>query len=286
MKKWLFAFLILPCFLQAQHLELGLQGGASGYLGDLMDNNVGNIVSELHPSVGAFARYNVNDWIAAKVGFNYGQISGNDANADNQGRVDRNLSFRSNILEIGLHAEINIMGYQPYNLERTFSPYVFIGVAMFRFNPQAEYQGQWYDLQPLGTEGQGMPDYPNREFYQLTEFSIPAGLGFKYAINDTWNLGVEFGMRKTFTDYLDDVSSTYVDLEALRAARGPSGDVAVALSDRHLISLREDGTQRGDSGGNQDWYMIGAVSISYNFLDTGLAGSRGRRGGKMGCPTF
>jgi opacity protein-like surface antigen len=268
--------------LSAQHFELGLMGGASNYQGDLVTNK--SMIKETHAAFGGFARYNLNDWVAAKFNLTYGKISGNDSKTQN---TERNLSFRSNILEFGLTGEFNILGFQPYNLERVFSPYIFAGVAMFKFNPQAELDGQWYKLQPLGTEGQGTSEYPDRDYYKLTQFSIPVGIGLKYALNDLWTLGFELGARKTFTDYLDDVSTSYIDQEVLLNSRGSYGEIAAALADRNLTGTPYPaGRNRGDSSGNKDWYSIAGITISYNFLDNGLVGSRGRRKGRMGCPTF
>lgn len=285
MKKFL--PLLMCCLLTshafAQHFEIGLMGGASNYQGDLV--NYGSMLKHTHAAFGGLARYNVNDWVAAKFNVSYGRISGDDADTANK---ERNLSFRSSVLEFGLTGEFNILGFQPYNLERVFSPYIFAGIALFRFNPQAELDGQWYKLQPLGTEGQGTDAYPDKDYYKLSQFSVPVGMGIKYALNDLWTLGFELGARKTFTDYLDDVSTTYADPNVLRTSRGSFGEIAVALADRNTTGTpRPAGNQRGDSSGNKDWYAMTGITISYNFLDNGLVGSRGRRWGRRnGCPTF
>ncbi len=271
----------LPLGLSAQHFELGLMAGMSNYGGDLGAESFFKSFSQAHASYGGFIRYNVNNYLAAKFNVYYGKISGDDASANAQERVDRNLSFQSSLLEFGLTAEYNILGYQPYNLERIFSPFVFAGVAYYRYNPEAFYDGRWVELQPLSTEGQGLSAYPERSVYSLNEIAIPFGIGAKYAINDRWNLGLELGYRLTFTDYLDDVSTTYVDADALLAERG---DVAVALSNRSHTT-KAPGEGRGDPHDN-DFYFIGGFTISYNFLDNGLVGSRGRNKRKAGCTTF
>ena len=137
------------------------------------------------------------------------------------------------------------------------------------------------DLQPLGTEGQGLAEYPDREFYNLTQFSIPLGAGVKYALTDQINLGFEIGIRKTFTDYIDDVSLTYADEVILAENRGAQ---TVALANR-TGSPVNGGQSRGSS--DNDWYLISGVTISYNFIDNGLVGGRKRgKRRKDGCPTF
>lgn len=282
MKKALYTIaFILPFLLNAQHTEIGLMVGASNYEGDMAPSSITKKFGETHPAFGAFARLNFNDFLAAKVSANFATISGDDANAESSGRLRRNLNFKSNIIEFAVTAEFNILGYQPYNLERVFSPYVFAGIALYKFNPKAEFQGNLIELQPLGTEGQGLPQFPEKTPYKLTQFSIPFGGGLKYALNDAWNIGVEFGLRKTFTDYLDDVSTSYVSDAELLEARG---ELTAALANR-TGELRETGEIRGDPG-NNDWYMIGGVTVSYNFLDNGLVGFRRKSGKNSGCPTF
>lgn len=278
MKNLLIVLLFLaPWISKAQHFEAGANLGVTFYEGDLTITTVKDRLAEINLGGGGFIRYNINNFMAARFSINYGKVTG----ADGGDRAERNLSFSSNILEFALTGEINILGYQPYNLERVFSPYVFGGIALFKFNPQAELDGITYDLQPLGTEGQGLADFPERQFYNLTQFSIPVGLGLKYALSDTWNIGIEGGIRVTFTDYLDDVSLTYPGTSVLLENRG---DIAAALSDRSLNG-RDAGAGRGNAGVN-DYYLFGGVTISYNFMDNGLVGSRGRRGSKTGCPTF
>ncbi|MEM9921636.1 MAG: DUF6089 family protein [Bacteroidota bacterium] len=272
---------VWPFFTNAQHFELGAMVGISNYQGDLAPESLGPKFKQTHAAFGGFLRYNVNNYLAARFNVFYGTISGDDANANTQERRDRNLSFKSGLLEFGLTAEYNILGYQPYNLERIFSPYLFAGVALYRYNPKAFYDGRWVELQPLGTEGQGLASEPDRDFYKLTQFSIPFGVGVKYAINDAWNLGLELGMRATFNDYLDDVSLTYTNAAELLAERG---EVAAALSNRSG-DVRVAGDGRGDASRN-DWYFMGGITISYNFLDNGLVGIRLRNRRKTGCQTF
>lgn len=277
---------ILTSHLSAQHLEFGLMGGASNYLGDLSGNSSTVYLTESNLSGGAFLRYNFSHMGAVRLGFTYGQVSGHDQNAKQLDQQQRNLSFTSPIMELAVIGEFNILGYQPYNLERPFSPYLFAGFGLFNFNPSTVYEGEKVLLQPIGTEGQGSEGRPAP--YQRTAFSIPFGLGVKYAINDKWNVGLELGARMTATDYLDDVSTVYIDPVALDRTNGP---LAVALNNR-TGELRSgepidfaDGTARGD-GAARDWYFIAGLTISYNFLDNGLVGSRSRtRRGKKGCIT-
>lgn len=275
----LLILLISPAFIFAQ-FEAGVMVGISNYAGDLAPKNVWGSLGETQAAYGGFVRYNYSTHLAAKLGVSYGTISADDANAALQSQQERNLSFKSGILEVGLTAEYNILGYQPYNLERVFSPFIFAGIAWYRHNPKAFYEGEWVELQPLGTEGQGLDQYPDRDFYSRSQFSIPMGGGVKYAINDKWNLGLEGGVRYTFTDYLDDVSQTYVERDLLINAPDRDGLLAANLADRSTEPFAA-GTRRGASG--NDWYLMIGLTVSYNFSDNGLVGSRGRGKRGNGC---
>ncbi|RMG81146.1 MAG: hypothetical protein D6714_13455 [Bacteroidetes bacterium] len=288
MKRILFVLVWLPVFAFGQHFEAGFMFGASNYIGDLARNSRKVYLKETRPAAGVFARYNFNDYVALRLAGNYASIAGKDANADDPKIVQRNLSFRSTLWTVEGTAEFNLSGYQPYALSRVFSPYLFVGVGTVLFNPQANYHGDWINLQPLGTEGQGLEQYPDRQPYKRTALTIPFGLGFKYALTDQWNLGIELGARRTFTDYLDDVSGTYVEFNELLAG---NGELAAALGNRtgeltggEPVSV-PTGTPRGDDA-RSDWFFILGVTVSYNFIDNGLMGGRRRSHKKEGCKTM
>jgi hypothetical protein len=141
-------------------------------------------------------------------------------------------------------------------------------VAVFAFNPQAKLGDQWYDLQPMGTEGQFLPGCDTcPEPYKLVQFSIPFGVGIRYKLTDKIDLNVEMGLRKTFTDYLDDVSGNYPNMEALRAWNPTS----YLLSDRIDRVLYPQGAGPSPVGVNgirgdntqDDWYVLTMVSATY-----------------------
>lgn len=286
MRNLVILLFFLPFTLVGQHFEAGLLIGGSNYLGDLSSNSSQIYLKESNIAAGAFARYNVNHLVALRLGFNYTAISGADRNSGNTAIIDRNLNFQSDIYEASLIGEFNILGYQPYNYEATFSPYLFGGIAFFQFNPQGELNGQLYDLQPLGTEGQNLTAIPERTPYKLNQFAIPFGVGFKYTLTETLNLGVEMGARKLFTDYIDDVSLTYPGNDAFAAEGASLETIQLSNQGANNLGTNVAGVARGDNNAN-DWYFILGVTLSYNFLDNGLIGGRKRsKGGKTGCPTF
>lgn len=267
-KIYVMCFCASMCFSQLTYAqnsswELGIFAGWSNYSGDLQQNQYEK--DEMRPAYGAFIRHNFNDYLALKAQFLKGTITGADANYSSLlVAKERNLNFRSDIYEFGLQAEISFMKFGENNA-KIAAPYLLAGISVFHFNPQAEFEGNWYDLQPLGTEGQGMSNHPEKKKYDLTQFAIPFGIGFNLALSKCAHLGFEMGFRKTFTDYLDDVSGQYPDVEMLKA----ENEMAATLSYRSGEITGEEmpnpvGNQRGTRAGN-DSYGFGGVSLSFTF---------------------
>ncbi len=287
---WLVLFSV--ALMAQQSAELGILLGASTYDGDLSPENSRFDIDQYQPAFSFFYRYNPNRFIGFKANFAYGEIAADDAQSEVEAKRERNLSFRSNILELGLTGEWNIFGFAPGGGGPRFSPYVFGGVSFFRFNPRTEYQGQTIDLQPLGTEGQGIDGFADP--YSLAQIAIPFGGGIKFAVTDRINLGLELGFRKTFTDYLDDVSGAYVNYSLLSTN---NGKLAADLSNRtgEYFGTEPIDAPTGAMRGNpekDDWYFIGGFTLSYTIFShskNGLSGGRGKYKGNgkgFGCPTF
>ena len=274
--------LCCPLIVDAQFFEVGASIGSSNYRGELSSNSSTIDFKETNLSAGALVRYNINHLFAVRLHGRFTTLSGDDAQSDVELIQDRNLNFETNIYEVGLTGEINLLGFDPQ--AGSISPYLFAGYTYFQFNPQTELDGRVIDLQELGTEGQGLAEYPDRTPYELSQWAIPFGLGFKYALSENIHIGLEIGARKLFTDYLDDVSLTYPNLQFFDL--DDPGNVAAQLSDRSISPGEKTGFGRGDTNSN-DWYFITNFTVTYNFLDTGTIGGRrsGRRS-KVGCPTF
>ncbi len=277
--EWKKAFLLVLALstasLYAQKGELGVTGGVSLYSGDLAPREFGIYFQELNPAFGFFGRLNFNKTFSARLGVSFAQVSGADANGGSN--VDRGLQFRSNITEAALTLELNLFRIGSAKGVQ-LAPYVFGGGGIFRFNPEGFFDNGWVALQPLRTEAQGAPGYEAP--YELTNFSIPLGLGLKVAVKRNVVLGFEFGGRKTFTDFLDDISSQRV---RYRDVLENSGTRAAQLSEPRITSL-EDFDQVYSRGGRfDDWYYLGNVTLSF-FLNGGNRGWNGGRG--IGCPTF
>lgn len=240
--------------------EVGGWVGVSNYFGDL-----NTTFSVKYPALagGGVFRFNFNDRLCLKMAANYGSLSGDDKNSRNIFETRRNLNFRTNIFEGTGQFEFNFMPYNYFDKSQWFSPYLFAGVGVFNFNPQGKFNNTWYDLRPLGTEGQ----FAGEEYY-TTQGAFVYGGGFKVALSEVWSLNFEISARKLFTDYLDDVSKTYPNMNDVRKQHG---DIAVSLSDPSLTidsqpKVGQFGRQRGDSRSN-DMYTFLGVSLLYYFGD-------------------
>ena len=250
---------LIPLLAHSQTLrkdvEIGVMLGAMNYIGDL---NSQSAAGKMNMAGSAILRYDFHSRWAVQFGFAYGNIEGGNPDAIEK----RNLSFRSQIIEGSLTVQFNFVPYQNGAYAQRFTPYMFAGIGVFGFNPKTQYNGNWYELQPLCTEGQGLAQYPDRKPYSLIQLSIPFGLGFKCRIGKYFTVGAEYGFRKTWTDYLDDVSTTYVDGELLTAN---TEAMAAILSDRsgeiELNHAYAPGTQRGDDSLN-DWYAFFGLSLT------------------------
>jgi len=264
--------------------EIYLGGGAANFLGDLGGRNqIGKDysyadleMSLTRPSVTLGYRYRVSKHFGWRTDFNYMRLWGSDALTEEKFRNNRNLSFRSPIYELSTLLELEIpiskIGNR-YHIKKTMKRrfkssnqliYGFVGVGGFYFNPQANYNGQWVNLQPLSTEGQGLPGGARK--YKRVSVSIPIGIGYRLNIARQWTIGLEYNFRKTFTDYIDDVHGVYYDPELLFQHKGP---IAVALADPSKGDIptatmpNADGTgaQRGDK--QLDSYLGVELKIGY-----------------------
>jgi hypothetical protein len=266
-RVFLFIIMIIPLTLSAQYWEAGIFMGGSNYNGDLIDKGRTVVLTETHFTYGGVVRYAITRRWAAKFGLYKGMISGSDQNAKENynRRWDRNLSFQSKIMDVHGQIEFNILSYKSGHFRYKYAPYLFLGVGLVKFNPQAYYEGKWINLQPLGTEGQGIARYNDRR-YKLTQVVIPFGLGWKQNIKRSFNLGLELSGRKTFTDYLDDISTTYVeDADLIRA----HGQIAANLSNRTgEVGKRIEYTDTSPRGNpkNKDWYYFVGITLTYSFL--------------------
>jgi len=253
-------FLVTGLSASAQRYgEVGISGGGIYYLGDL---NPGKQFLMTQPSFGAFVRHNFNERIAVKAGLSYGTLKGDDAVSKQN--VMRNLNFQSSLTDISGTFEFNFFNYFIGSQRYYFTPYMYGGASVFLFNPKGNVNGALTELRPLGTEGQGTGAYPARKQYSKIGFAIPFGIGIKYSLGSFVGLSIDWSMHKTYTDYIDDVSTTYY----LDLAGTTPGEVSPAALASDPTLKHNAGMQRGDST-YDDWYSIISASISLrlNYLE-------------------
>jgi len=266
------ALLLLTSVHGFSQFGLGITGGLSNYLGDLVDKPYKSTKGYF----GVTGTFPLSPRFSLRAGLSFAKVAGADSLAQQPELVARNLSFQSRITELSLLAEYNI-----FNIEQVrWTPYVFAGLAVFRFDPYTyDASGIQTFLRPLGTEGQGAAGYPAP--YALTHLAIPFGGGIRYAISEKVHLGLELGIRKLFTDYLDDVSGGYADPGELLA--GPGGLRAVDLAYRgdELPGGNPVAPEKGFTRGNpahKDYYYFTGLHLSFRI-------GKGREERGLGCPT-
>jgi hypothetical protein len=239
--------------------DIGLFGGVSYYIGDI---NPTRHLYRPKPVYGAFYRLNLNKRFALRAGFNYAKVEAYDKDFSDPAQKERNLDFKSNIYEGHFIGEFNYKEFQIGNPKFRFTPYTFVGFSYFKFNPKGQIGNTWVRLQPLTTEGQGTSLNPDKKPYNLYSFAIPFGLGFELFLFKRFAVGIEWGGRYTFTDYLDDVSGNYVNKQFL--AKTVSKDAGFFSDKSGIPGLDNTGKQRGNSKLN-DWYNFLGVQVIYEL---------------------
>ena len=238
--------------------EMGLMGGGSYYIGDL-NPNVHFKYSDW--AAGLIVRYNLSNRHSFRFTASYGNIYGDDSKSKDAFQVNRNLSFYTDIIEIAAGFEIDLVKYRINDMKYPITPYFFYEIAYFRMNPKVKDEfGNEVALQELGTEGQGTI-LNSKKQYGLNQISIPLGIGVKFNIKARLAISLEYGIRKTFTDYIDDVSGKYVNPLALQAIKGP---LTAQLADPSLNhqSYFTEGMDRGNAR-TKDWYSMYGLMITF-----------------------
>ena len=230
--------------------ELGFLGGGSYYIGDI--NPRGHFLFS-KPAGGIYLRHTSHYRYAFRFGINYGQIYGNDALSKEADQKERNLSFKSSIYEFSSLAEFNFVDYRIGNEHEHFTFYIFAGLAGYYFNPKADLGNGYESLSQYNTEGQS-------KSYKKVQMSIPFGIGLKFNAGEKLGIGVEWGPRRTFTDYLDDVSGAYPQSVN-------SNETKKNFTDRTTNASASPGSMRGNPS-TKDWYFFYGLSLNYKLPST------------------
>ena len=316
----LFILLIYPTVINAQHIvlgnenieiEAGVNFGPTFFLGDL-GGKVGKgttFIKDLNFELtklmkGAFISVYPADWWGIRLAGQYTYVEGidkiiNTYGVDELWRKQRNIDFKSNMWELYAALEFFPFQYIKRNDEEynpRFRPYIFGGVGAFHFNPKGSLTDEngnvtWHELQPLSTEGQGFAEYPNNKKYKLTQMNLPFGTGFKYLVSEKVNIGLELIYRKTFTDYIDDVSGTYIDPNYFDVYLSAADAlIAKQISDKTYgivtpgVTRYDPGVQRGNPN-NKDAYFSFVFKIGVKFGNSAYRNAYDKSSaGHVKCP--
>ncbi|MBE0654932.1 MAG: hypothetical protein IH594_14115 [Bacteroidales bacterium] len=259
-KLKLFILLMIITISGSAQLEIGVFGGGSFYMGDL-NPNIPFLQTNL--AYGLLARYNLSSRWAAKINLYQGTLAGDDAVS--KFLPERSLSFTNDITEFGANMEFHFLSYYNGSMKEYWTPYLFAGLALLYQNPQLDQK----DLKDFGTEGQNDVSYlealigekVDRPGYNNFVISIPFGMGIKYSFSEKIAASLEWGMRKTFFDYLDDVSTTYY----LPADLDPSDPDYQLQQYSDPNGNHDPWMQRGNSS-TTDWYSFAGITITY-YID-------------------
>ncbi len=248
-----------------QEGEFGIGLGGSHYFGDL---NTRASLNRPKMAATVFFRKNLGNYIAVRLGASFAQLGYSDKYNDfNKQMFSRNLSFNSKVWELSLQGDFNFFRFMPGEPDYSFTPYITFGAGIFTYDPYAYLRDEKILLRPLNTEGQGSTLYPDRKPYSTMAISIPFGGGVKYAFNDRFNIGFEVLYRFTNTDYLDDVSTTYVDPAVFPPNPDGSTSNALLLSDRSYelgTPIGIPGRQRGNSK-QKDHFVTAMFHVTFNL---------------------
>jgi hypothetical protein len=235
-----FLLLFTTLAADAQYTEVGIFVGGSRYKGELSPHLFD--INFIHPSFGVFVRRNRTRHWAWKLEANWARVSGSDAELNDGFSINRNLTFASDIIEATPAFEFNFFPFETGNNRYPFTPYVYSGLTVFYFNPKTEVGG--IKLQPESTEGQSP--------YSRISFAIPIGGGIKINTGNV-SIALQVSARRTYTDYLDDVSTVYPAFPSALSDPGLLRDSANALG-------IAPGKQRGETT-YKDWYVMAGINI-------------------------
>jgi hypothetical protein len=257
--KWvlLVGIIIVGTSSYGQSLEIGGFAGVSNYNGELQDTRFDP--RNARTAYGIFTRINFSKNVALRTQYFASEITGTDYSSPGA-ITNRNLNFRTPLQELGVQLELTLVSFGGSKKMPRAKSYIFGGISGLYFNPQAKYQDEWVDLQPLGTEGQGMEGYDKK--YSRYAIVYPLGLGFKVNVSNVASLGLELGVRKTYTDYLDDVSSFYPDLEQLKDVDPLASTLSYREPEVTGVYNNPTGQERGNPA-NKDLYFFAGVTVSF-----------------------
>lgn len=257
-----FGFVVITTTMHGQtpnfrsRSELGVFAGGSYYIGDL---NRSDQFKNTKPAMGLLFRYNKNGRLTYRVSALYGSLSADDSKSRNALLRNRNLNFKSDIYELTGGLEFHYFPFRKGHDKYKATAYLLVELGVFQMNPMSSYNGRDIELRTLGTEGQGT-SLTKRSNYSKTQLVLPLGFGAKFTLSERAAFNIEFGIRKTFTDFLDDVhANNYVDAVVLSGENGP---LSASLSNR---SLDQDPYGYRGNAKTKDWYVMFGAMLTFRL---------------------
>ena len=244
-----------------QEGEFGISAGLAHYFGDL---NNRTRINRPKMDIGGFVRKQFGNYTSVRLSAHFAKLGYSDIYSKNEYEQRRNLSFNTNIFEMALQGDFNFFKFIPTDPDHSFTPYATVGIGFFTYDPYAFYQNKKVYLRPLHTEGETF--YKGRKEYGSMALCFPLGFGVKYAINENINISFEVAHRFTTTDYIDDVSTTYIGADKFPSTAGGKS-IAGIMQDRSFEvgpPIGIEGRQRGFSK-QKDQYTIAEFGVSFNI---------------------
>lgn len=279
----------IPAALLWGQGDFGIVAGISNYQGELASYSTANgFKAKLGPVLGIHTGYELTSRFQLRGDLQYLRLSGDDRFNDSEVTRARNLNFFSPVFQLSGGIDWNFLGFSQAD-GKAFTPYASVGASLFHMNPSTTYQGKKVALHPLGTEGQGLVDYPAQKRYHLLQPSLQFGGGLKFLTSGKFIIALEGMMSYTFTDYIDDVSTIYISYDELLAKSGP---LTAALANREGEYLNTEpvivptGTKRGNNAIND---FFGTITVHFGIpfhVSSGQFKVRHQHGKTIGCPKF
>lgn len=221
--------LITLFFLLTNHLmgfsqihEMGMFLGGSNTISDLGSTH---FIYANSPAFGLIYKWNLTTRYALRASFITSKLKSSDYYANDLSRFNRFFEVDNKVFEFSAGMEVNFFNFDLHNQDREFSPYFFTGINYFQYQ--------------LFTIRNGLSSIDVNKYDSALEFSIPAIVGIKFSINNSFVLSFETGIRYSLTDNID--------------GSNPIGQFENDIQVKH-----------GDLY-NNDWYVFTGIALSYTF---------------------
>ncbi|MDP1845023.1 MAG: DUF6089 family protein [Sediminibacterium sp.] len=281
-RSYVFVILIgVSTLLKAQDAPLRFKAGIglATYYGDLKEK--AKLVDQSSLAINLGLTYDLTEQILGTFDFSVMSLKANDKFNTRIDYINRNLNFKTTLWEANLGVEYDFLNMT--SGDYILTPYLHMGVGLFHYNPWTyDRSGNKVYLRQFGTEGQGLPSYPERKAYNLLQMQIPIGGGIKFAISEDVNAFFDISFRKIFTDYIDDVGNTYPDRDIMLAeSPNPIQTIGLTYRGDEISSAPYPGVNIKRGGYTKDIYYTMGIGISMRLNNITVTRKAKRYNGKV-----